>query len=441
MTYDDGQLSKQMHTASQDITRLLQRRTRSRWLRWQVLVPVGLGVTALGAMAVNGSPDDAGKYIAEPVREGRLDLSVSATGGLRPTNQIEVGSEVSGRIETILVDINDRVVPGQVLAVINTDLIDDQIRQFHANMQAAQAAVAQARATQDLGQAQLARLEDVYQRSGGKVPSQIEMDQARATVLRDRAAVASARANVAAQAAQLSSARTNSDRAVIRAPVAGVVIARQVEPGQTVVASFATPTLFILAEDLARMQLRVNVDEADVGQVRAGQTAKFTVDAYPGREFPARVDRVDIAASNIASETAGANPGGAASVVTYQARLSVANGEGVLRPGMTATAKIATARTKTGLIVPNSALRFDPDAGKVDTGEAMLNADIGLKQREQRAAIGIGSRQIVHVIGKDGALDPVSVTTGANNGRSTIVYSNRLKPGMRVVIASSNGPE
>ncbi|GAB5349568.1 efflux RND transporter periplasmic adaptor subunit [Alteriqipengyuania sp. 357] len=441
MTYEDGKLMKRREVSADEIDRLLTRRPRSRWLRWKIIVPaaIALGVVVL---AVSGSANDgAERFISEPVRQGSLDLMVSATGGLRPTNQVEVGSEVSGRIDKIFVDVNDRVTQGQVLAVINTDLLDDQIRQFGANLQASQAAVAQAQATLQVGASQLSRLEDVYQRSGGKVPSQVELDQARATVQRDRAALASARSNVAAQAAQLSSARTNRARAVIRAPVSGVVIARKIEPGQTVVASFATPTLFILAEDLAQMQLRVDIDEADVAQVQEGQKARFTVDAFPGREFPATVERVDIAASNISTEQPGNAAATSAAVVTYEARLSVANTENLLRPGMTATARIATAKTAKGLLVPNSALRFDPDAGEVDTGEAVLSADIGINKREQRAAIGVGSKQTVHVIGDDGELEMIEVVTGRNDGRTTMVRSNRLKPGMRVAITSSNGAQ
>lgn len=178
---------------------------------------------------------------------------------------------------------------------------------------------------------------------------------------RDHAATAAAQANVRAAEAQLSTAVTNRNRAVIRSPVSGVVLARQVEPGQTVAASFSTPTLFIIAEDVAAMQLRVDIDEADVGQVREGQQASFTVDAYPGRRFPAIVERVDQASTNTAAtatqQTSAAAAAGS-SVVNYEARLSVSNGEGLLRPGMTASATIATRSTGKRLLVPNSALRF-----------------------------------------------------------------------------------
>ncbi len=379
--------------------------------------------------------DDAPDYITEAVTQESLDLSVTATGSLRPTNQVEVGAEVTGPIDSVLVDVNDRVRKGQVIAVINTEIIDQQIAQSRANLNAARAALAQAQATIDIDQVQLARLEDVRRLSGGRVPSQIELEQAQAAVARDRAAVASARANIEAAEASLRGSLTTRTRAVIRAPVNGVVLARRVEPGQTVVSSFNTVTLFVIAEDLSAMQLRVSIDEADVGQVKAGQSATFTVDAYPGRRFPAKVERVDLASSNTVQGQSGA--GGAAavgggSVVSYEARLAVRNSDGLLRPGMTATATVATQATAPTLLVPNAALRFRPDPEEEEEG-GVLNPQIGLEDQKQQASIGEGSRQQVQVLQKDGTLRMIEVVTGRSDGRHTAVRSSDLKPGMKVV--------
>ncbi|WP_251566808.1 efflux RND transporter periplasmic adaptor subunit [Erythrobacter sp. 3-20A1M] len=408
---------------------------RPRWRRWMKFWLPGVIVLALVlAVATCSRGSDTPNYITEPVVDRSLDLTVTATGNLRPTNQVEVGSEVSGRIDRIFVDVNDRVARGQVLAQINTDVIDDQIAQARANLNAATAQVTQARATLNVDTAQLARLQNVYKISGGKVPSKVELEQAEASVARDRAAVAAATANVQATQAQLSTAQTNRGRAVIRSPVSGVVLARQVEPGQTVAASFSTPTLFIIAEDLSAMQLRVNIDEADVGQVREGQKATFTVDAYPGRRFPARVERVDQASTNTAataSQQASA-AGATSSVVDYEARLSVDNPNGLLRPGMTATATIATQSTGKRMLVPNAALRFQPDAQEKQGG-GVLNPEIGLTEADQQASIGIGSRQRVYVAQADGTLKPIEVVTGQSDGRLTVVTSKELKPGMKVV--------
>ena len=421
-------------TAPQELDDFLGAKPRPKWRRWmKYWLPAALILVILLAMATCSRGKGEAKYITEPVTEKSLTLSVTATGNLRPTNQVEVGSEVSGKIDHIYVDVNDRVSKGQVLAQINTDVIEDQITQAEANLNAARAQVAQAQATLDVDKAQLARLENVFKISGGKVPSGVELDQGRAAVKRDTAAVAAAQANVRAVEAQLSSAVTNRNRAVIRSPVSGVVLARQVEPGQTVAASFNTPTLFIIAEDLSAMQLRVEIDEADVGQVQTGQKADFTVDAYPGRRFPAVVERVDQASSNTASQasqqtaTATAN-----AVVSYEARLAVANGDGLLRPGMTATATIATGSTAKQLLVPNGALRFQPDAKEKEKA-GVLNPEIGLEKNEQRATIGVGSQQRVWVLQADGTLKPVDVVTGQSDGRLTAVTAKGLRPGMKVV--------
>ena len=411
--------------------------TRPRWRRWaKYWIPAAI-VLALLVVVLASRGNNKPDYIVEPVARHALDISVTATGNLRPTNQVQVGSEVSGRIDRVLVDVNDRVARGQVLAQINTDVIEDQIKQAQANLNSARASVVQAGATLNVDSAQLARLQEVYRLSGGKVPSKTELETAEANVKRDRASVASAQANVASAQAALSSSITNRDRAVIRSPVSGVVLARQVEPGQTVAASFNTPTLFVLAEDLSAMQLRVNVDEADVGQVHPGQKASFTVDAYPGRAFPAAVERIDLASTNTASTAAGtsatATTGQSNSVVNYEARLAVANSDGLLRPGMTATATIATERTPVSLLVPNGALRFNPaEANKPQAG-AGLDVQVGLQQEEQKATIGVGSKQQVYVLKDDGTLEKIDVVVGRSNGRLTAVSSSKLKPGMKVV--------
>jgi HlyD family secretion protein len=374
-------------------------------------------------------------YITAAVAKESLSLSVTATGNLRPTNQVEVGAEVTGPLDSVLVDVNDRVTKGQVIAVINTEIIDQQIAQSRANLNAARAALGQAQATFEIDKVQLARLEEVRRLSGGRVPSQIEVERAEAAVARDKAAVASARANIEAAEALLKGNLTTRTRAVIRAPVDGVVLARRVEPGQTVVASFNTVTLFVIAEDLSEMQLRVSIDEADVGQVKSGQKASFTVDAYPGRRFPATLQRIDLASSNTVSSTAstGAASGAAGgSVVEYEARLDVQNPDGLLRPGMTATATIATQNTGTAMLVPNAALRFRPEAQE-DSGGGVFRPQIGLEDGKQQAGIGEGSRQQVQVLQADGSLKAIEVITGRSDGRRTVVRSKQLKPRMKVV--------
>ena len=416
----------------ESVEEFLGENERPRWRRWvKYWAPALIVLVLILAISRCSGGDEGPEYITQTVEQKSLDLTVSATGNLRPTNQVEVGSEVSGRIDVITVDVNDQVSRGQVLAQINTDIIDDQITQSRANLNAARASVAQAQASLDVDQAQLGRLREVYRISGGKVPSQTELEAAQANVARDRAGVASARANVTSAQAALSSSVTNRSRAVIRSPVAGVVLARQVEPGQTVAAAFNTPTLFVLAEDLSAMQLRVEIDEADVGQVRPGQKATFAVDAYPGKRFPAVVERIDLASSNTA--TSGSESSALGSVVSYEARLSVANVDGLLRPGMTATATISTENTGKQLLVPNSALRFDPEETESEGGGNVLRPQIGLEKGQQQATIGAGSRQQIYVLKANGSLRAIRVVTGQTDGRMTVVSSADLKSGMKVV--------
>lgn len=410
---------------------------RPRWRRWMKYwlpaLVVALLIVGIAQCTAEAPPPD---YITEAVAQESLALSVTATGNLRPTNQVEVGAEVTGPIDSVLVDVNDEVTKGQVIAVINTEIIDQQIAQARANLNAARAALGQAQATLDIDKVQLARLEEVRRLSDGRVPSQIEVEQAKAAVQRDLAAVASARANIEAAQASLNGNLTTRTRAVIRAPVNGVVLARRVEPGQTVVAAFNTVTLFVIAEDLSQMQLRVSIDEADVGQVQAGQQASFTVDAYPGRRFPATLQRVDLASRNTVDTQSGgasaAAASGSGSVVSYEARLDVANPEGLLRPGMTATATIATQNTGNALLVPNAALRFRPDEKK-EEGGGVFQPQIGLEDGKQQATIGEGSRQQVQVLQANGTLKAIEVITGRSDGRRTVVRSTALKPGMKVV--------
>ncbi|WP_233997235.1 efflux RND transporter periplasmic adaptor subunit [Porphyrobacter sp. HT-58-2] len=420
-----------------NVDEFLGSKPRPRWRRWMKYWLPGL-VLVLLVLIISRCTADAPPpdYITEAVVQESLALSVTATGNLRPTNQVEVGAEVTGPVDSVAVDVNDRVTKGQVIAVINTEIIDQQIAQSRANLNAARAALGQAQATLDIDKVQLARLEEVRRLSGGRVPSQIELEQAEAAVERDLAAVASARANIEAAAALLKGNLTTRSRAVIRAPVNGVVLARRIEPGQTVVAAFNTVTLFVIAEDLSEMQLRVSIDEADVGQVKAGQKATFTVDAYPGRRFPATLQRVDLASrSTVDAQAGGAGAAAAAgggSVVSYEARLEVQNPDGVLRPGMTATATIATQNTGKTLLVPNAALRFRPDKEE-ESGGGVFQPQIGLERDKQQATIGEGSRQQVQVLQADGTLKAIEVITGRSDGRRTVVRSDDLKPGMKVV--------
>ena len=384
------------------------------------------------------------QYATQTAQRGNLTVSVSATGKLAPTNQVTVGSQLSGLVTKVVVDVNDHVTAGQPLALIDPQQIDDQIRQITAQVAANQAAIGQAQATLAQSKAQLARLEEVYRLSNHRVPSETELQAGRADYARALAALDVARANVAATRAQLAQSQTQRQRAIIRSPVSGVVLARQIDPGATVAASFNTPTLFVIAEDLTRMKLEVAIDEADVGSVHQGQGASFVVDAFPGRTFPATITRVDVGSNltvSAASSTASTATSTTGQVVSYAADLTVANPNGQLRPGMTATADIVTADKHNVLLVPNAALRFRPGAGG-SGGDSSIAGSLAPRIRRDRpertATVGRGGTQTVYVRGADGTPNRVSVVTGDTNGTMTEVLSG-LQPGAQVITGQLAG--
>lgn len=384
--------------------------------------------TALGIVAVlllwgvYPSGNSAGvRYITEEIAKGDLAVAVSATGNLYPTNQVDVGSELSGIVEKVMVDENDRVKRGQVLAQLDLSKLNDQVTRSKAAVQAAGAQVAQMQATVKETDAALARLRRVYELSGGKAPSQSEMDSAEAAMLRAGANEASARAAAAQAAATLRSDQTNLSKASVRSPIDGIVLTRKIEPGQTVAASLQAPVLFTIAEDLARMELQVNVDEADVSQVSIGQMASFTVDAWPGRKYPAEIMRVGFGAQT----TEG--------VVTYKTILKVSNRDLSLRPGMTATADIATANRTDVLLVPNAALRFTPvQAVQAEkSGGFVANLMPRPPSQPKQAKVKDGSKRVWVLREKQPVA--IEVKAGLSNGRYTEIIGGELQPGTAVI--------
>jgi HlyD family secretion protein len=385
-----------------------RRRQLARALRWGVPLLVILGVTLF--LWLRRAPE-ARVYQLSVARRGDLTVMVTATGALAPLDTVYVGTEVSGVIDVVNADYNDRVVKGQVFAVVNTDQLRAQIQQSRASLTVARAAVQQAAATLAEVVPQAARAESLFKRT---MISPQDVESARAARARAEAAHASAIAQVAGAEAALEVQQTALRKATIRAPIGGIVLERDVERGRTVTAAFQTPVLFVLAADLAHMTLSLDVDEADIGQVEVGQTAEFSVDAYPDRVFTARVRSVRNAAKTVEG------------VVTYQAILDMANPELLLRPGMTATARIATAKVANALLVPNAALRFTP-AAEVEGA----SAPIPVPGEAAPAATGRGRRVwTLH----DGELTAIPIKVGLTDGQWTEVTGGELAAGTRLVV-------
>jgi HlyD family secretion protein len=366
------------------------------------------------------------RYKTQEVVRGDLTVIVTATGTLQPTNKVDVGSELSGIIKSVEVDYNDRVKVGQVLAKLDTSKLEAQIAQAKAALESAKAKVLQAQATVAETSAKLSQLQRVRELSNGKIPSQSELDAAEAAFERAKADESSARAAVSQAQATLEAYETDLSKSVIRSPINGIVLNRSIEPGQTVAASFQAPVLFTLAEDLTQMELHVNVDEADIGKVREGQKATFTVSAYPNRIFEAHITQARYGSST----TSG--------VVTYETVLKVNNSDLSLRPGMTATADIMVKKVENAILVPSAALRFTPpvqegkrpSTGLVGTllprpprSESKQGEDVSANKKQQR----------VWTL-KDGQLSAIPVTIGSTDGSMTEVVAGDIKPGMALVV-------
>jgi HlyD family secretion protein len=418
-----------MNKPAGDVARTLGLDQRSRILsRLKPYLPWGglaLAVVLAVSLWLALRPDGQAQYETQEVKRGNLVVTVSATGTLQPTNQVDVGSEISGTLKSVKVDYNDRVKRGQVLAEIDTTKLDAQARQTAASLDAARARVLLAQATVSEAKSKLARMEEVQQASGGKVPSKAELDTAHANFDRAVADEANARAAVTQAEATLEAQRTDIAKAAIRSPINGVVLKRAAEPGQTVAAAFQTPVLFTLAEDLTQMELHVDVDEADVGKVRQAQTATFTVDAYPDRSFPANVVQVRFGSKTVSG------------VVTYETLLKVDNSSMLLRPGMTGTANIIVQQAEDVLLVPNAALRFAPPQvePKAEDKRGLVGSLLPHPPRPaaKPAENAAGKQPQVWVL-RDGKLEPVPLKVGMTDGVLTEVKEGALEPGIAVVV-------
>lgn len=398
------------------------------------LLAIGLLVTAAAAWWWHrlATTEQAPRFITQPVVRGDLALRVSANGTLAPTRTVNIGSELSGTVARVLVDTNDRVKAGQLLVELDKSKLLDQAARSQAALASAQARVAQAQATVAEAQGKLHRQREIERLSAGVFPAPADLEVVQAAFDRAVADAAAVRAAVAdAQAAARVDA-TNLAKASIRAPSDGVVLTRNVDPGNAVAASLQAVTLFAIADDLSRMKLLVNVDEADVGRVREGQVAQFTVSAHPGRSWPASIRRVGYG-STIKD-----------SVVTYVAELDVANPDLALRPGMTAVATIAAAERIGVLLVPNAALRFDPGsaaaAGVTPSGGivARLMPRPPGNTAPKRTGTPRDAPRQVWVL-RDGAPLAVPVTPGLSDGRSTEIAAGALREGDAVIVDQAVG--
>ena len=325
------------------------------WL-WVLAILVVVGVFAAFRLTKKTDPD----YFTAKVEKGDIRQVIEATGTINPVTLVQVGSQVSGMISKLYVDFNSKVTKGQVIAEIDPKLFEGAVLQARADLQNAQALLAAAKANLAKDQATLQQNKVDYNRAVGLqrqgVNSQQQLDQAKATfdaitaqVGSDRAAIQQSEAQVAQKTASLKVAQTNLDYTIIRAPINGTVVNRNIDIGQTVAASLQAPTLFTIALDLTKMQVYAKTDEGDVGQIRPGQKADFQVDAFPKEMFHGAVFQVRMNATSIQN------------VVTYDTIVNFDNPQLKLFPGMTAYVSIPVAAVSDVVKIPNAALRYKPD--------------------------------------------------------------------------------
>lgn len=375
-----------------------------------IALPLGAAIAAWQLLGPFGDSDRAPRYATSSATVTDIAQRVTATGTLSAVVTVEVGSQVSGRIKELHADYNSRVDAGQVIALIDPDLFASALAQANARRAAATAALARARTV--AARASLESTRAAKLAAAGLI-SDAELETADAEYRSATASVSAARAELTLARAAVEQARVNLEYTTIRSPIGGVVVSRHVDVGQTVAASLAAPKLFVIAEDLRRMELHTSVAESDVGVVRAGMSVEFSVDAYPKRVFHGTVKQVRFEAVTVSN------------VVTYDAVVRVDNDDLALRPGMTANVSFLIAERHDALVVANRALRYRPAAAHL----------LELARAPPSAAAGTTTLWVL----RDGAPTPLPVRTGLTDGRFTEILGGDLREGDAVVVGEGDG--
>jgi HlyD family secretion protein len=389
-----------------------QKRGRGKWLLVLCLVLIGGG---LGFYLYGSGDGQQFDYTTQAAKTGDLQVIVTATGSIQPTDQVDISSELSGTVRKVNVSYNSPVKAGEVLLELDTNRQEADVQSARAQLASARANVLKAKAEAASAKISFDRLTSLV---SNRISSQQDLDAAKYAY---DSAVASTDINEAAvlsAEASLRLAEINLSKLKIVSPIDGVVLTRDVDPGATVASSLNAPVLFTIAGDLKHMELQVAVDEADVGQVREEQEARFSVDAYPNRHFPAKIESV-----RFASETVN-------NVVTYKAILTVDNEDLLLRPGMTATSDITVQSVTGALLVPNAALRYSPPSTMQPRGSFLSRLFSPPRPRGNRGSRGdaTAASRSVWVL-RNGTAERISVEMGATDGQFTVVKSPDLKDG------------
>lgn len=388
---------------------------------WVKYLAVAVVLGAIGGYVLFATaPSQKVQYITEPAVIADFDVVVTATGSIEPTNLVEISSELSGTLKTVYADFNDRVSKGTVLAELDTTKFEARVAVSKASLDSAIARVAMAQATVEDARE---KHENAVRLEERGVTAHQTFVSLRAAYIRAQAELQSAIADRALAEANLDLNQADLNQACICSPIDGVVLDRAVDAGQIVAAALSAPVLFTVAEDLTKMELQVDIDEADIGRTKVGNKAQFTVDAYDERIFPAEISEIRFAPKTIDG------------VVTYKAILTIDNSDLSLRPGMTATADITVAEVKGALTVPNAALRYAPpvEQEKDDARSGLLGMlipdDASQPQRMNDKSVWVL---------QNGEPVETAIRAGANDGRITEIVGGDLAAGDSVIVDQRN---
>ena len=410
------------------------------WLAGAVVAVVlaGAGIYAL----LPGDPQANQVFKTDAVKRGNLAVTVTATGSVEPKDEVEVSSELSGIMAAVYVDYNDHVKKGQALAKLDTTTLEATVLEKKSTLKSSRASVAQSEAELEEAQLDYQHYQKVWELSSGKHPSQQTLDSARIAVTKAKAAVQVAEAAVEKAQADLESAETDLVKATLVSPIDGVVLSKDVEPGQTIASSYSAPTLFLLARDLKNMELHVDIDEADIALIKTGQKATFTVDAWDSRKFDAEITQIRLASTDDSDSTS--------TVVSYETILKVDNDDLALLPSMTAVTDIAVKSADNVLTIASSALRYQPDVPGDEGSKAASGRPGGLfsglmpgPRRQSQKKSGSddnsvngsldGAKATIWVL-RDNRPQPVEVHTGISDGLRTEIVSGDLQEGDLIII-------
>ena len=383
---------------------------KTKWFVFAVLL-AAIGILTAFKLESGKAP----QFVTEKVQQGNIENSVQATGSITAVTTVQVGSQVSGTIQTLSADFNSHVKKDQIVAQIDPSLFKGALLQAQADLQDANANLQAAKANLEKAQAAEVQTHLDYTRSdqlaqAGVIPAQ-QLDAAKAAWQSAVAAVNAGKAQVTQSAAQVQQkaaavtvAKTNLDHTTIRSPIDGTVVARSVDVGQTVAASLQAPTLFTIAQDLTKMQVYVSTDESDVGAIHTGQPATFKVDAFPNESFTGHVSQVRLNATTVQN------------VVTYTTVVDFDNPQMKLFPGMTAYVTIPVATADNVVKVPNAALRFTPQTAEKTGAQKTQNAQGGQQHKQKDPTV-----TTVWKLGQNNALEPVQIKTGITDHTFTQV--------------------